>query len=174
MSRSLTSLVVSTIVLAAACTSDGATGPEGDAAFSLRSGGSTATRPARGECSTTFVPADFTYPLLTIRIDGTCHLLHAGRASLHATQVIDVTDGSFTNVSTYIAANGDEIHTSFAGTPTSPPGSPDVTFVGEETYLGGTGRFLGASGRAPATGSATIAPDQSGVGAYRVDGWITY
>jgi hypothetical protein len=139
-----------------------------------KSGGIAVTRPASADCATTFVPSDFTYPLLTIQIDGVCKLLHAGRATLRATQSIDVTNGSFTNVSTYIAANGDEIHTSFAGTPTSPPGSTDVTFVGEETYTGGTGRFAGASGRAAATGSATLAPDQSGVGAYQVDGWITY
>lgn len=174
MSRSLSSLLISTVLLAAACAGDGSTEPEAGADISAKSGVSSATRPASGECATTFAPSDFTYPLLTIRIDGTCNLLHAGRASLHAIQIIDVTDGGFTNVSTYVAADGDEIHTRFAGTPTSPPGSPDVTFVGEETYIGGTGRFAGASGRSGAEGSATLSPDQSGVGAYRVKGWITY
>ena len=172
MSQSFASLVASTVILTAAC--DGATGPGADAIATASSAAASATRPASGDCATTFAPSDFTFPLLTIQIEGACNLLHAGRASLHATQVIDVTDGSFTNVSTYVAANGDEIHTSFAGTPTSPPGSSDVTFVGQETYLGGTGRFLGVSGQAAATGRATIAPDQSGVGAYRIDGWITY
>ena len=174
MFRSLTFVLVSTVLLATGCAGESTTEPEAGSAMAGSSGGLAATRPASADCTTTFVPSDFTYPLLTIQIDGVCKLRHGGRATLRATQRIDVTNGSLTNLSTYVAANGDEIHTSFAGTSTSPPGSADVTFVGEETYIGGTGRFAGASGRASVTGSATLAPDQSGVGAYQVDGWITY
>lgn len=175
MSRLLTSLVVPGALLALACGTDDATAPEPAAGMLAMPGvAAVATRPAGGECHTTFVPADFTFPLLTIRIDGVCQLRHLGRATMQATQIINVTDGLFTNTTTYTAANGDELRTTFAGVPTSAPGSVEVTFQGEELFVGGSGRFIGATGSTSVEGSATIAPDQSGVGEYRMHGSITY
>jgi hypothetical protein len=173
MSRLFTSLAGPGLLLLLAC--DDATAPEAAASAHARPEVTVdARRPAGGECITTFVPSDFTYPLLTVRIDGVCHLRHLGRATMQATQIINVTDGLFSNTTTYVAADGDKLRTTFAGVPTSALGSPDVTFRGEEHFVGGTGRFSEASGRTVAEGSATVEPDQSGGGAYRMKGWITY
>jgi hypothetical protein len=85
-----------------------------------------------------------------------------------------VTTGLFTNTTTYTAANKDELDTTFAGFTTSPLGSLEITFTGEETFVGGTGRFENATGTTTADGSATLQADQSGVGEYRMKGWIRF
>ena len=175
MRRALLPLLLPLALLGSACASDSPAGPDESAVLD----GHLAVvqpmpRPAGGSCVTTVMPAGFAFPYLTIAIDGVGNLRHLGRATMHATQVIDVTTGLFSNETTYTAANGDELYTTFAGVPTSPPGSLDITFDGTETFVGGTGRFASATGTTVAEGSATLAPDQSGVGEYRMEGWITY
>jgi hypothetical protein len=175
MRRALIPLLLPLALVSGACATDSPAGPDESAALA----GHLAVvepkpRPAGGSCVTTVAPAGFAFPYLTITIDGVCNLRHLGRATMRATQVIDVTTGLFSNETTYTAANGDELYTTFAGVSTSPPGSLDVTFDGTETFVGGTGRFGPATGTTVAEGSATLAPDQSGVGEYSMEGWITF
>ncbi len=168
-------LPLAAAVGAGACASDSPTAPEEAIALHGNVADSPPRpRPAGGSCVTTVAPAGFDFPHLTVTIDGVCNLRHLGRATMRATQVIDVTTGLFSNETVYVAANGDSLFTAFAGIPTSPPGSPDITFTGTETFVGGSGRFAQATGSTAAEGSATLAPDQSGVGEYRMDGWITF
>jgi hypothetical protein len=175
MRCALIPLILPLALIAGACATDAPAGPDDSASLDAsRAGTSPKPRPAGGSCVTTVAPAGFDFPHLTITIDGVCHLRHLGRATMHATQVIDVTTGLFSNETIYIAANGDELHTTFAGVTTSPPGSLDITFDGTETFVGGTGRFASATGTTTAQGSATLAADQSGVGKYRMEGWITF
>ena len=175
MRRALIPLLLPLALVAGACASDSPVGPDDSAMLDASlAGAPPKPRPAGGSCVTTVAPASFVFPLLTITLDGVCHLRHLGRATMHATQIIDVTTGLFSNETIYIAANGDELHTTFAGVPTSSPGSLDITFDGTETFVGGTGRFASATGTTTAQGSATLAADQSGVGEYRMEGWITF
>ena len=173
MRRALIPLLLPLALAGAACATDSPAGPDTTAVLE----GNLSVvqpRPAGGSCVTTVTPAGFAFPHLTITLDGVCNLRHLGRATMHATQIIDVTTGLFSNETIYIAANGDELYTTFAGVPTSPPGSLDITFDGTETFVGGTGRFASATGTTVARGSATLAPDQSGVGEYSMEGWITF
>ena len=165
-------MILPAVLVASACASDAPAGP--DALEGAIATSASHPRPAGGSCSTTVTPAGFEFPYLTITIEGTCRLRHLGRASMHAIQIIDVTTGLFSNETAYVAANGDSLYTTFAGVPTSPPGALEITFTGTETFGGGTGRFAFASGSTSAQGSATLGPDQSGIGEYRMEGWITY
>ena len=60
---------------------------------------------------------------------------------------------------------------SFVGTGQLDPVTGEVTFVGIETYLGGTGRFANATGSATAQGSASIFTN---LGTFTVKGRIAY
>jgi hypothetical protein len=51
---------------------------------------------------------------------------------------------NLTLTATWVAANGDEIHTTATGTGSSTPTGSEVTLV--STITGGTGRFADASG----------------------------
>ena len=89
-----------------------------------------------------------------------------------ATQTVSLINGSAQNFTTYTAANGDELYTRWDGQVISPPG-PDIVFVGTETYLGGTGRFAGASGSSWLEGTSYLA-GSTGPGEYTTDGSITF
>ncbi|MFN2316547.1 MAG: hypothetical protein ABR602_07660, partial [Gemmatimonadales bacterium] len=134
------------------------------------------SRPAGGRCQTTFEflpPADGQAPnVQLIRIALDCNLRHLGRTSGIAVQTITFTGPTtmlVSNTAVYTAANGDELHATFSGTGTLT--YPSVTFEGTETYVGGTGRFEGATGSAALSGSASLA---SLTGFYQTTGSVTY
>ena len=132
-------------------------------------------RPAGGRCTTiTQALPPLPPPTLTLRITGACQLRHLGRTTMEAHQVVDLQTGSIANTTTYTAANGDALFTSFSGQITGADAA-GVTFVGVETYVGGTGRFAGAHGSSELRGSATQ-PDATGAGAgeYSAEGSIAY
>lgn len=134
------------------------------------------SRPAGGRCGTTFEflpPADGQAPnVQRIRIALDCNLRHLGRTSGVMVQTITFT-GPTTNLlsatTVYTAANGDELHAVFAGTGALDQGV--VTFSGTESYVGGTGRFDGATGSASLSGSASLATLS---GFYQTTGSVTY
>ncbi|MEO5826864.1 MAG: hypothetical protein ABIR59_13320 [Gemmatimonadales bacterium] len=164
-------LLISALVLTGACAADLPVAPETSSSILASQVAAAPSRPAGGSCTTT-VSVDISVPPLTIDISGVCNLKHLGRTTMTARQTVDITNGQFTNTTTYRAANGDLLLTTFSGQTTSPPGA-DVTFVGVETYVGGTGRFAGATGSSEASGSATLA-GLTGTGEYTTHGSISF
>jgi hypothetical protein len=75
-------------------------------------------------------------------IDATGNATHLGRFTVTAAWTLAPTGGSGT--STWTAANGDDLHTSF--TRHGVPAPPTITFTEIHTITGGSGRFADASG----------------------------
>jgi hypothetical protein len=75
-------------------------------------------------------------------IDATGNATHLGRFTVTAAWTIGPMGGIGT--STWTAANGDELHTSF--TRSGIPAPPTITFTEIHTITGGSGRFANASG----------------------------
>lgn len=125
-------------------------------------------RPWKGDC---IVYAQIT-SATTLTFAGTCQLAHMGRTSVVAYQTITAVPSgfTFTNTATYTAANGDELHT-ITTDGTATPSATGLTLAGTETAVGGTGRFVNASGTATMTGTVRF---DTGIGAYRLDGRLTY
>jgi hypothetical protein len=72
---------------------------------------------------------------------------------------------------TYIAANGDKLHSKFVGTGTINFATATAMFEGEETYDGGTGRFEHATGSSFAEGDASLSEN---TGFFTIIGTISY
>ena len=134
------------------------------------SGSATVERPWTGECD---VAAQFTGPT-TLTIIGTCQLAHLGRTSVIEYQTIEPgpTGIAYTNTATYMAANGDELRTTGVGVAT--PTATGLSLSGIETAAGGTGRFENASGTATLTGAVRFTGPASTIGAYSLDGRLSY
>jgi hypothetical protein len=130
------------------------------------------SRGLNGSCSTAFA---FTQTG-TVIVTGVCQYGHLGRTQCWAEQtVLPGPDGtlSIENEGVCIAANGDQLNTSFKGT--GVPTSADViVFNGDETYEGGTGRFANATGSAALWGSAQFTSPGAGVGSFALRGRIGY
>jgi hypothetical protein len=142
-------------------------------------------RSHRGSCSTVVTP--ITEPGVfpqELQIDSDCRLTHLGHASGQTTQIVVPLDPPgapgepgatipllITNTTVYRAANGDELFMSFIGTGQLNLETGEVTFVGTETYQGGTGRFANATGSATAQGSASVFTN---LGSFTIKGRIAY
>ena len=121
-------------------------------------------RPYRGSCSTVILP--LTPPGVfpqQLHIDSDCTVAHLGRTTGQATQSVTPTGQSgpviallIENKGTYTAANGDQLNITFLGTGLLNVETGDVTFIGVETFNGGTGRFAKASGNSQLEGTASI------------------
>ena len=120
-------------------------------------------RPHLGKCDTVIPPPPMTFPA-TVEIGLTCRFRHLGVTTGTIVQVIDaagppsngvvpltISDGRIT----YIAANGDELHTAFEGEASFDLVSGTIEFQGTETIGGGTGRFSSASGTSYLEGHAS-------------------
>jgi hypothetical protein len=136
-------------------------------------------RPHRGSCTTVVTPisAPGVFPQ-ELQIASDCRLTHLGRASGQTTQFVTPAGPPgatipllIMNTTVYRAANGDQLYMSFLGTGQLDPVSGEVTFVGTETYQGGTGRFASATGSATAQGSATVFTN---IGSFTTEGRIAY
>lgn len=171
MFRYLRRFLLSAVALTGACAGDLSTAPDVSSSILAKKDAVAPSRPAGGTCATTFV-VDVSAPPLTLDIEGVCNLKHLGRTTMTARQRIDITNGHIENTTTYTAANGDMLMTTFSGQVISPPG-PDVVFVGVETYISGTGRFASVSGTSALSGTATLA-GTSGTGQYSTQGSLTY
>lgn len=173
MSRTRNTLVLTLLALSSACSGDGPTGPAGASSLLAdKAAHAVGPRPAGGRCVTAFNVVGGDAQSFTLAITAVCNLKHLGHTTLVATETVGLVDGALVNSSTYTAANGDKLTSTFAGQVISPPG-PDVVFIGTETYTGGTGRFHGASGSSAIEGTATL-HGTSGTGQYTITGTITY
>jgi hypothetical protein len=137
------------------------------------------SRPHKGSCSTIVTPvsAPGVFPQ-QLRIDSDCRLTHLGRTTGQTIQTVALAGPPSTtiplnivNVTTYQAANGDQLYMLFTGSGQLDPGTGNVTFYGTETYNGGTGRFAGATGSASVDGSASIFTN---LGTFTLQGRIAY
>ena len=79
--------------------------------------------------------------LLTIHASG--HSTQLGHFNRVEQLLLDPGTGTFTGSIVFVAANQDELHVTMVGGFVSP-----TTAVGSYTVVGGTGRFVGASGSA--------------------------
>ncbi len=71
---------------------------------------------------------------------------HVGEFSFRYQLTVNLANGTATGAAQLIAANGDAIYTTVAGSsePTATPGVVSITEI--NTITGGTGRFAGAQG----------------------------
>ena len=131
-------------VFAAACSGASPTGPTSS---SRQIAGGVAATQATGGSE---LPFKGTYEgLETVgtvashhHLDATGNATHLGRFTVTADWTLALT-GNF-GTSTWTAANGDELSTSFARRGVVEP--PTITFTETHTITGGTGRFANASG----------------------------
>lgn len=166
--------LVPSLVLAA-CSGESITeprfAPDATAAAS-RDGLGLSVRPISGQCelktlSTTPAPAP---PVFRQVAAGTCTLSHLGGSSVDFIQIVNF--GAHTQQSqklSYTAANGDVLEASSVGTSTLT--SAGVSFSSTITFMGGTGRFVDATGQAHAIGTANIV---AGTSRYALNGSISY
>ena len=125
-------------------------------------------RPFRGSCDTAITPLSGPGEIpIVLAVDVVCRLSHLGLTVGGTDREVVVPAGPpsadgilpiYITVEriTYVAANGDELWSTFAG-----PGELDLvagraTFEGVETFVGGTGRFAGASGQSRTTGEGSL------------------
>src|SRR5262245_53536125 len=85
----------------------------------------------------------FSFPYATFSTEGTGQATQLGRFTISGTVTIDVTTGLAVGILTFAAANGDLLYLTLAG---EPPGPDPTIGVGDFTIVGGTGRFVGATG----------------------------
>lgn len=93
------------------------------------------------DCPPTCPPTSFT---ATGLYEGTA--THLGRFTASFTEVVDIASATATGTIDFVAANGDVLHTTTAGSEDgfTPPNISTVSSLA--TITGGTGRFAGASG----------------------------
>ena len=157
----------------AGCAGDSrTTTPPLDAPAFARGAVTPGSYPLTGRCETSFDPPPFPLPAVHRQVDtGTCQLSHLGRAVLHSVQDIDFAAGTQVSVElTFTAANGDVLRAANVGA--SAPSGPGVRFRGTTTFIGGTGRFAGATGEARLEGTANFLTNTAEFTV--VDGWIAY
>src|SRR6476646_11695241 len=150
---SVTLILTATLIALAGCSSaDRATGP------SLEQGeNSTVTRELKGRCETYVtilsIAAD---GRLELRDEYTCEISHLGLTHNTTLQSVIPTGppsggllpAIVINTGAFVAANGDRVNSSFTGTGVTNLADFSASFEGAETFLGGPGRFAGATGTA--------------------------
>ncbi|MEK6251842.1 MAG: hypothetical protein AABM43_07840 [Actinomycetota bacterium] len=89
-------------------------------------------------------------------VDGTFRFTHLGKGIFYEEVTSTLTGNTFvvTGTETFVAANGDKLFVTVAGTGTLTSTGTESTIVG--TITGGTGRFADASGTFTATGVGVI------------------
>ena len=138
-------------------------------------------RPYSGSCSTVVAPqgpppAPGIPQLLNITYD--CTLAHLGRTSAVVQQVVSFVGAgpsgvllSLANTTTYMAANGEQLIATFQGSALLDPQTGDVSFVGIETFHGGSGRFANATGSSQLEGTASVVTNR---GFFTAKGRVSY
>jgi len=128
-------------------------------------------RPFKGSCSVTFNPPSFPPPPIHHQTDvGTCQLTELGHTQFYGEQDINFAAGTQSGWRRLTAANGDELYVTHTGTSAlTAPGL--VSFTAHMTIVGGTGRFVGATGAAQGIGTANLATNTTSVA---IEGWIRY
>jgi hypothetical protein len=173
MKRSITRSPLLALALLCGCAERSAS-PTGPSAAVLSRGAQAQVAsavPISGRCTTTFAPIPRPLPARYRQVaTGVCQLSHLGRTSLLLVQDIDFAAGSQTSVEvTYTAANGDVLRAANVGT--SARSGNGVAFSATVTFVGGTGRFAGATGQAHVNGTADFLANTSD---YVLDGQVSY
>lgn len=124
-------------------------------------------RPIKGTCDTEVTPLSppGDIPIL-LAVDVACHLSHLGLTGGGTDEEIVFPTGQpvdgllpiaiFIRRITYIAANGDELWSTFAGSGAIDLIDYTANFEGVETFIGGTGRFRNAKGTSQTAGQASL------------------
>jgi hypothetical protein len=121
------------------------------------------------EFTSVFVPPSFLY----ISVTGQGNASHLGATSaVTDNQIVNVETGSATATYTLTGANGDTVVLEMVFQTTFLPNNA-VTFEGDYTVTGGTGRFYGATGSGNLAGSAIVTGPNTGVGSFSVAGTIS-
>ncbi len=145
------------VLLLAGCSQDEPVSP--NSSESNVSGSLSKQVPFRVHFETTFEIISTTPPgVLTFEIFGTGNGTHLGKADFYSISVVDLNyvPGQQTGSLKFTGANGDYLEGSFAGTLIPPDANGDISFEGEYTFSGGTGRFTGASGSGTYAGTANL------------------
>ena len=102
--------------------------------------------PFKGTLQGDDVDSDFTGTSVVVTTSGPGNGTHLGRFSFTQKVTVNFTNGTSAGSAHFLAANGDNIDTTVAGSghPTGTPGEISITEV--HTITGGTGRFAGAQG----------------------------
>ena len=162
----------------------------------LRSSSNPVERPIKADCTTTITFIDpgsagqcgvfQQVPSAFIAIGGRCQAAHLGRAEIDTVQQLvfqlDATGQpviiggqpvviQLRNCTTMTAANGDELDHTTIGDVMPGGGPAQVAFSGTMAFVGGTGRFSGASGSAEFSGTASLATN---TGAFSFQGTVVY
>ncbi len=139
-------------------------------------------RPIAGTCDTAITPlsAPGAFPVV-LAVASQCNLRHLGLTFGGTDEEIVVPVGppvgtmlpvyiSIQRV-TYVAANGDELWSTFEGPGVIDFATGKATFNGTETFVGGTGRFHGATGTSHTAGEGSLVDNR---GFLTVLGSISY
>lgn len=121
-------------------------------------------RPHLGKCDTVIPPPPPSFPA-QVEIGLTCSFRHLGLTTGKISQLLEVAGPPENGVlpliisgtTVYIAANGDELHSTFEGEASIDFTTGAIAFTATETLAGGTGRFSGASGTSFLEGDASAA-----------------
>lgn len=136
-------------------------------------------RPYRGSCSAVVTPltAPGVFPQ-ELRIDYDCTLTHLGLTTGVAMQLVtpigqsgSIVTAIIENATTYRAANGDTLDALFEGTALIDVQTGEVSFIGTETFDGGSGRFADATGSSGLEGRASIFTN---LGFFTTNGRLAY
>ena len=102
--------------------------------------------PFKGTLQGDDTDSDPTPTTVVVTTDGTGNGTHLGRFSFTQRVTLSFVTLTATGVARFVAANGDTVETTIAGSghPTGTPGEFEITEV--HTITGGTGRFAGAQG----------------------------
>ena len=99
---------------------------------------------------------------LTNAEEGAAQVTHLGRSTMASNEVVDLFSNpegaEITGQFTMTAANGDQLFGTYETLGHLDFGIGEVTFSGQFTITGGTGRFEGASGGGAIEGSGSLAP----------------
>lgn len=167
--RASMSLAALLTLAIAGCAGDAPTVPGAPPSAALRALSATVQRPWEGRCD---VDASITGPT-TFLITGSCQLAQLGRTTVVTQETMDWAAGTFTNTSTYTAANGDQLNTTGSGVATFGPNGTG-TLTGAWTAVGGSGRFAGASGAAVYAETVQVTGPTTAVGVYTLHGALAY
>jgi hypothetical protein len=139
-------------------------------------------RPFNGSCDTFITPltAPGVFPAI-IAVDTACNLTHLGSTTGSTDLELIIPSGPPVGtvlpisvsvpLIVYNAADGDQLFSTFAGTGAIDFATGVATFDGTETFLGGTGRFLNASGQTHTVGAGSLFTNR---GAFTTSGNISY
>jgi len=158
-----------------ACASDtpGATAPDAEVLgrISGYDGHRFRQRRIEGPCETVLAPTIPISPGVVRQIDnGACQLSRFGKVGFLSDKVLQLALGTQTIEATFTMENGDILRA--VGTGTNEPSGPGkIRFVAEIRFVGGTGRFVRASGYARSSGEADLIARRS---TSTIEGYVIY